>query len=81
MLTVPAGSLAQSDAGLFPDLYLLVFTQPHEGARYDLGEVRCNGVLVFPWLIMVGVGDIPGYWLDLEGDEGREERYARRLGV
>lgn len=26
LLTVPAGSLAQSDAGLFPDLDLFVFT-------------------------------------------------------
>ena len=30
---------------------------------------------------MIGVGGIPGYWLDLEGYEGREESYAGWLGV
>lgn len=38
-LTISARSLAQSDAGLFPDLDLLVFGQPREGVRYDLGEI------------------------------------------
>lgn len=73
LLTVSARSLAQSDAGLFPDLDLLVFGQPREGARHDLGEVRGDGVLVLSWLVMLGVAFFPGYWLWFERYEGREE--------
>lgn len=73
MLTITARSLAQSDAGLFPNLDLLVFSQPREGVRHDLGEIRCDGVLVLSWLVMVDIVFLPGYWLWLEGNEGREE--------
>ena len=81
MLTIATRSLAQSDAGLFPNLDLLVFTQPREAVRYDLGKVRSDGIFILSWLVMVCVGSIPGYRLDLEGCEGRQESYAGWLGV
>lgn len=81
MLTIATRSLAQSNTSLLPDLDLLVFTQPREAVRYDLGKIRSDGIFVLSWLVMVRIGGIPGYRLDLEGSEGREESYAGWLGV